>query len=155
MQIRNNYEKNVFNGDVGKIIALEKDSQKLTVDFDGHLVGYENDDIEELSLAYACTIHKSQGSEYPAVVIVLDSSHYRMLQRNLLYTGITRAKGHVWILSGNGAFDEAIRNNRMQHRYTRLRELIVDKLTENGNDEKSPEAERPGPYDKFLKFLDE
>lgn len=155
MQIRNNYEKNVFNGDVGKIIALEKDSQKLTVDFEGHLVGYENDDIEELSLAYACTIHKSQGSEYPAVVIVLDSSHYRMLQRNLLYTGITRAKGHVWILSGNGAFDEAIRNNRMQHRYTRLRELIADKLTENGNDEKSPEANGPGPYDKFLKFLDE
>lgn len=155
MQIRNNYEKNVFNGDIGKIIALEKDSQKLTVDFEGHLVGYEGDELEELTLAYACTIHKSQGSEYPAVVIVLDSSHYRMLQRNLLYTGITRAKGHVWILSGNGAFDEAIRNNRMQHRYTRLRELIANKLTITESEEKSPEAKRPGPYDKFLKFLEE
>lgn len=155
MQIRNNYEKNVFNGDIGKIIALEKDPQKITVDFEGHLVGYEGDDLEELALAYACTIHKSQGSEYPAVVIVLDSSHYRMLQRNLIYTGITRAKGHVWVLSGNGALDEAIRNNRMQHRYTRLRGFIADKLTGCETIEKSPEEKQSGPYDKFLEFLDE
>lgn len=155
MQIRNNYEKNVFNGDVGKIIALEKDAQKITVDFEGHLVGYEADELEELALAYACTIHKSQGSEYPAVVIVLDSSHYRMLQRNLIYTGITRAKGHVWVLSGNGALDEAIRNNRTQHRYTRLCKFIADRLNDGGETEKSPEARRPGPYDRFLKFLDE
>ncbi len=155
MQIRNNYEKNVFNGDIGKIIALEKDRQKLTVDFDGHLVGYESDDIEELSLAYACTIHKSQGSEYPAVVIVLDSSHYRMLQRNLIYTGITRAKGHVWILSGNGAFDASIRNNRMQLRYTRLREFIASRIFPDTAIPKSPEEVSPGPYDQFLEFLNE
>ncbi len=155
MQIRNNYEKSVFNGDIGKIVALEKAAQKITVDFEGHLVGYEGDDLEELALAYACTIHKSQGSEYPAVVIVLDSSHYRMLQRNLLYTGITRAKGHVWVLSGNGALDEAIRNNRMQHRYTRLCKFIADKLKDSGDIEKSPGEKRPGPYDRFLKFLDE
>ncbi len=155
MQIRNNYEKNVFNGDVGKIVALEKVAQKITVDFEGHLVGYEGDELEELALAYACTIHKSQGSEYPAVVIVLDSSHHRMLQRNLIYTGITRAKGHVWVLSGNGALDEAIRNNRMQHRYTRLCKFIADKLSDSDEDEKSPEAKLPGPYDRFLKFLDE
>lgn len=155
MQVRNNYEKNVFNGDIGKIIALEKETQKITVDFEGRLVGYEGDDIEELSLAYACTIHKSQGSEYPAVIIVLDPSHYRMLQRNLVYTGITRAKGHVWILSGIGALEEAIRNNRMQHRYTRLRDFIADKLTGCETIEKSPEEKQSGPYGKFLEFLNE
>ena len=153
MQLRNNYEKNVFNGDVGKIIALVKNDQKMTVDFEGHLVGYEGDELDELSLAYACTIHKSQGSEYPAVILVLDSSHFRMLQRNLLYTGITRAKGHVWILSGNGAFDEAIRNNRMQLRYTRLKEFIVSKIKGETLEQALPLQK--SPYDKFMEFLNE
>lgn len=151
MQMKNNYEKNVFNGDIGKIIAQEKSKDKITVDFDGHLVCYESDELEELSLAYACTIHKSQGSEYPAIVLVLNADTPWMLQRNLLYTGITRAKGHVWILSGNGAFEEAIRNNRMQLRYTRLCELVSSDL----KDEKDPDAKTPGPYDKFLSFLNE
>jgi exodeoxyribonuclease V alpha subunit len=153
MQLRNNYEKNVFNGDVGKIIALVKNDQKITVDYEGHLVGYEGDELDELSLAYACTIHKSQGSEYPAVILVLDSSHFRMLQRNLLYTGITRAKGHVWILSGNGAFDEAIRNNRMQLRYTRLKEFIGSKIKDEPVEQALPPEKNP--YDKFMQFLNE
>ena len=151
MQLRNNYEKNVFNGDIGKIIAVEKEDKKITVDFDGHLVGYEGDELLELSLAYACTIHKSQGSEYSAVILVLDSSHYRMLQRNLLYTGITRAKGHVWILSRGGAFDEAVRNNRMQQRFTRLPEFITNKLKSEG----ISVSKNPSPFEKFLKFLNE
>ncbi len=152
MQLKNNYEKNVFNGDTGKIIAVVKGDKKLTVDFDGHLVGYEGEELNELSLAYACTIHKSQGSEYAAVILVLDSSHFRMLQRNLLYTGITRAKGHVWILSGNGAFAEAIRNNRMQKRFTRLRELVLANVS--GKSPAAPER-IADPYRNFRAFLEE
>ncbi len=124
MQIRNNYDKNVFNGDVGIIYKIAKDSKKITVFYDDKTVDYESDEVEELILAYACTIHKSQGSEYPAVIVVLDSSHSIMLQRNLIYTAITRAKGHVWILSAPGAFYQAVRNNRSTRRYTRLTEKL-------------------------------
>lgn len=154
MQLKNNYEKNVFNGDTGTIIALIKSEKKLTVDFEGHLVSYESDSLNELSLAYACTIHKSQGSEYSAVVLILDSSHFRMLQRNLLYTGITRAKGHVWILSGNSAFYEAIQNNRMQKRFTRLQELITENFPLGSPQEPCREQSAPR-YKKFLDFLEE
>lgn len=124
MQIRNNYDKNVFNGDVGIIFKISKATNKVTVFFDDKTVEYENDEMDQLSLAYACTIHKSQGSEYPAVIVVLDNSHYIMLQRNLIYTAITRAKGHVWILSAPGAFYQAVRNNRSNKRYTRLTERL-------------------------------
>lgn len=157
MQLRNDYEKNVFNGDTGRIIALVKNDKKLTVDFDGHLVGYEGDELTELSLAYACTIHKSQGSEYSAVVLVLDSSHSRMLQRNLLYTGITRAKGHVWILSGNGAFDEAVRNYWTRPRYTHLCEMVSENLGEDSHEKAEPVERIPQPdsHAAFLRFLDE
>lgn len=127
MQIKNNYEKNVFNGDVGIIFSIAKASQKITVFFDDKTVDYEKEEIEQISLAYACTIHKSQGSEFPAVIVVLDNSHYMMLQRNLIYTAITRAKGHVWVLSAPGAFATAVRNNRSTKRFTRLYErLIID-----------------------------
>jgi exodeoxyribonuclease V alpha subunit len=124
MQIRNNYDKNVFNGDVGIIYKIGKDTKKITVFYDDKTVDYEPDEVDELILAYACTIHKSQGSEYPAVIVVLDSSHSIMLQRNLIYTAITRAKGHVWILSAPGAFYQAVRNNRSTRRYTRLTEKL-------------------------------
>lgn len=125
MQIRNNYEKNVFNGDVGIIFRVAKDAEKITVFYDDKTVDYENDELDQLNLAYACTIHKSQGSEYPAVIVILDSSHYMMLQRNLLYTAITRAKGHVWVLSAPGALSTSIRNNRSNHRFTRLFERLI------------------------------
>ena len=124
MQTTNNYDKNVFNGDVGIIFNVKKDKSAMTVFFDDKTVDYEGDEIEDLQLAYACTIHKSQGSEYPAVIVILDSSHYVMLQRNLLYTAITRAKGHVWVLSAPGAFHQAVRNNRSTRRYTRLKERL-------------------------------
>lgn len=124
MQIRNNYDKNVFNGDTGIIYKISKVNNKVTVFYDDKTVEYENEEMDQLSLAYACTIHKSQGSEYPAVIVVLDSSHYMMLQRNLIYTAITRAKGHVWILSAPGAFYQAIRTNRNTRRYTRLKERL-------------------------------
>lgn len=124
MQIKNNYDKNVFNGDVGIVYSINKEKRKITVFFDDKLVSYEDDELDELQLAYACTIHKSQGSEYPAVIVILDSSHYVMLQRNLIYTAITRAKGHVWVLSAPGAFHQAVRNNRSTRRYTRLKERL-------------------------------
>ena len=124
MQTRNNYDKNVFNGDVGIIYKIGKESKKITVFYDDKTVDYEPDEVDELLLAYASTIHKSQGSEYPAVIVVLDSSHSIMLQRNLIYTAITRAKGHVWILSAPGAFYQSVRNNRSTRRYTRLTEKL-------------------------------
>lgn len=124
MQIKNNYEKNVFNGDVGIIFRVSKANEKVTVFYDDKTVEYEGDELAEITLAYASTIHKSQGSEYPALIVVLDSSHYMMLQRNLIYTAITRAKGHVWILSAPGAFATAVRNSRSIHRYTRLSERL-------------------------------
>ena len=124
MQIKNNYDKNVFNGDVGIVYSIYKEKRKIAVFFDEKLITYQDDELDELQLAYACTIHKSQGSEYPAVIVILDSSHYVMLQRNLLYTAITRAKGHVWVLSAPGAFHQAVRNNRSTRRYTRLKERL-------------------------------
>ena len=124
MQIKNNYDKNVFNGDVGIIFKVHKDDEKVTVFYDDKTVEYEGDELEQLTLAYASTIHKSQGSEYPAIIVILDSSHYMMLQRNLVYTAITRAKGHVWVLSAPGAFSTAVRNNRSVRRYTRLTERL-------------------------------
>ena len=124
MQIKNNYDKNVFNGDVGIIYRIDNADKKVTVFYDDKTVEYEGDELEQLALAYACTIHKSQGSEYPAVIVVLDSSHYMMLQRNLVYTAITRAKGHVWVLSAPGAFATAVRNSRSVRRFTRLTERL-------------------------------
>ena len=124
MHVKNNYDKNVFNGDVGIIYKVAKEDQKVTVFYDDKTVDYEGDELEQLTLAYASTIHKSQGSEYPAVVVILDSSHYMMLQRNLVYTAITRAKGHVWVLSAPGAFATAVRNSRSVRRFTRLTERL-------------------------------
>jgi exodeoxyribonuclease V alpha subunit len=124
MQIKNNYDKNVFNGDIGIIFKVHKGDDKVTVFYDDKTVEYEGDELEQLSLAYASTIHKSQGSEYPAVIVILDSSHYMMLQRNLLYTAVTRAKGHVWVLSAPGAFATAVRNSRSIRRFTRLTERL-------------------------------
>ncbi len=121
MQIKNNYDKNIFNGDVGFVIAFTSKPQTLSVDFDGRTVKYDSDDIQELVQAYAGTVHKSQGSEYPAVILILDASHARMLRRNLLYTAITRAKGHVWILASEGALRTAVLNNKDDTRYTHLK----------------------------------
>jgi exodeoxyribonuclease V alpha subunit len=126
MQLKNNYDKNVFNGDIGFIKQVNKDSQSLSIDFEGKIMRFETLELDQMNLAYACTIHKSQGSEYPAVIIILDQSHYMMLQRNLIYTAITRAKGHVWILSAPGAFHTAVRNNRSVKRFTLLAESIKD-----------------------------
>jgi exodeoxyribonuclease V alpha subunit len=120
MQTKNNYEKDVFNGDIGRIVSIDFDEQQVQVKFDDRLVNYELGDLDDLVLAYAISIHKSQGAEYPAVVVPLLSQHYIMLQRNLLYTAITRAKRLVVLVGSKSAIAIAVRNNKVQHRYTNL-----------------------------------
>lgn len=125
MQIRNNYDLDVFNGDIGRVTALDVVERQMEVRFDERLVTYDTLDLDELVLAYACSIHKSQGSEYPAVVIPVHTQHYVMLQRNLLYTGITRAERLVVLVGTWKAMAIAIKNNRVAIRHTRLRERLV------------------------------
>ncbi len=120
MQTKNNYEKDVFNGDIGRIVSIDFDEQQVQVKFDDRLVNYELGDLDDLVLAYAISIHKSQGAEYPAVVVPLLSQHYIMLQRNLLYTAITRAKRLVVLVGSKSAIAIAVRNNKVQRRYTNL-----------------------------------
>ena len=126
MHIRNNYQKNVFNGDIGFIQDIN--NEKLTVNYFDHIVTYEKNELNELTLAYASSVHKSQGSEYKVVIIPLSTSHYIMLQRNLLYTAITRAKQKVIIVGSKKALMTAIQSNRTQKRYTLLAERLAHKL---------------------------
>jgi exodeoxyribonuclease V alpha subunit len=134
LQTVNNYDKEVFNGDIGRITALDAVDQELTVDYDGRAVTYDFGELDELMLAYACTIHKSQGSEYPAVVIPLHTQHYMMLQRNLLYTGITRGKRLVVLVGSKKALAIAVRRADTGQRYTAL----VQRLASGGRE--PPEA---------------
>ena len=124
MQIRNNYDKDVFNGDVGYIESVNMDDRSLTVCFEDRHVEYEDSELDELTLAYATTIHKSQGSEYPVVVIPLLMTHFVMLQRNLVYTGITRAKKICIIVGTTKALAYSIHNMVVQKRNTRLKERL-------------------------------
>ena len=128
MQIKNNYEKDVFNGDIGRLVGIDLDEQKVQVKFEDRVVDYELSDLDDLVLAYAISIHKSQGAEYPAVVVPLLSQHYIMLQRNLLYTAITRAKRLVVLVGSKRAIAIAVRNNKVQHRYTNLASRLSAKL---------------------------
>ena len=125
MQLRNNYDKDVYNGDVGFIKAINTDDRSMVVVFDGRPVKYESGDLDELVLAYAMTIHKSQGSEYPAVIVILHTQHYVMLQRNLLYTAITRGRKLVLLMGVPYAVDQAIKNNTVRERRTGLAGRIV------------------------------
>ena len=120
MQIQNNYDKEVFNGDVGYITKIDRIEQEVIVDIDGQKVVYDFADLDQLVLAYSVSIHKYQGSECPCVVIPIHTSHYRMLFRNLLYTGITRGKKLVVIIGSKQALDMAVRNNQAGKRYTGL-----------------------------------
>jgi exodeoxyribonuclease V alpha subunit len=124
LQTTNDYEKEVFNGDVGRIGAIDMDNQELTVDFEGRNVVYEFDELDELALAYALTIHKAQGSEYPAVVMPLHTQHFLLLRRNLLYTGITRGKQLVILIGSRKALALAIQRQEDSHRYTALAQRL-------------------------------
>jgi exodeoxyribonuclease V alpha subunit len=120
MQVRNNYAKEVFNGDIGTISRIERKTDRLTVQYDGRSVNYDFSDLDELVLAYAVSVHKSQGSEYTAVILPVMTQHFVLLQRNLIYTGITRAKELVVLIGTKQALAIAIRNDRPQRRMTRL-----------------------------------
>ena len=120
MQVRNNYEKDVYNGDIGRIILADPEERSVTVLFDERNVPYSWEDLDELAPAYAISVHKSQGSESPAVVLPLLVQHYVLLQRNLLYTGITRGKRLVVLVGESKAFAMAVRNNKTTKRHTWL-----------------------------------
>ena len=124
MQIRNNYDKEVFNGDIGVVDTVDLEERSLTVNFDGRMVEYDVSELDELVLAYATTIHKSQGSEYPIVVMPVLMNHFIMLQRNLIYTGITRAKKILVIVGTKKALFYAVRNVTVTNRNTMLRERL-------------------------------
>jgi exodeoxyribonuclease V alpha subunit len=120
IQTVNNYDKEVFNGDIGTISSIDLEESELLIDFDGRPVTYDVNELDELSLAYATSIHKSQGSEYAAVVIPLASQHYMMLERNLLYTAVTRGKKLVVIVGQTKALAMAVKNKRSAGRVTAL-----------------------------------
>jgi exodeoxyribonuclease V alpha subunit len=124
LQVRNDYTLDVFNGDVGRVEGVDGEEGDVLVRFDERLVRYPPGELDPLELAYASSIHKSQGSEYPCVVVVLHSQHHVMLQRNLLYTALTRGKRLVVLLGNRRAVARAVKNAAPQHRYTRLAERL-------------------------------
>ena len=132
MQQRNNYDKDVFNGDLGYIREVDTEERTLKVDFDGKWVEYDITELDELTLAYATTIHKAQGSEYPIVVMPVLMTHFVMLQRNLIYTGITRAKKICVLIGAMKALAYAVRNVSVLKRNTSLRERLNPSLTTDG-----------------------
>ncbi|MFM2006214.1 MAG: hypothetical protein RLZZ09_1869 [Pseudomonadota bacterium] len=126
LQTVNNYDKDVFNGDIGRIDTIDLEESLVHIDFDGRLVDYEFGELDEVSLAYATSIHKSQGSEYPAVVIPLTTQHYMLLERNLVYTGVTRGKQLVVILAQPKALAMAVRTQKSARRLTHLPARLVE-----------------------------
>ena len=124
MQIQNNYEKEVFNGDLGRIVRIDPESQEVIIDFDGRKVPYDYADLDEVVLAYAISIHKSQGSEYPAVVMPILTQHYVLLQRNLIYTAVTRGRKLVVIVGTRKALAMGIKNDKTKRRYTFLQKRL-------------------------------
>ena len=134
MQLRNNYDLDVFNGDLGRIVGVDCERRCLQVDFDGRRVPYEATDLDQLGLAYACSVHKSQGSEYPAVVLPLHTQHYTMLQRNLLYTAVTRGKRLVVVLGSRRALQLAVSREPRRARHTLLAQRIRATCPHEGAD---------------------
>jgi exodeoxyribonuclease V alpha subunit len=120
MQVQNNYDKDVFNGDIGMVVGIDLVDQTLSVDFEGRRVDYDWSEADQLVLAYAVSVHKAQGSEFPAVVVPLLTSHYLMLQRNLLYTAVTRARKLCVLVGSRKAIGIAVRNNKVAERFTAL-----------------------------------
>ena len=125
MQIENDYDKEVYNGDLGVVRGIAVEDETMTVDFDGRVVAYDFGDLDRLVLAYATTVHKAQGSEYPAVVIPVTTQHYPMLQRHLLYTAVTRGRRLVVLVGQPKALGIAVRGTQTRRRWSQLRELIA------------------------------
>jgi exodeoxyribonuclease V alpha subunit len=127
MQVRNNYDREVFNGDIGRVAEIDPQDQTLHVDYDGRIVEYDFADLDELQHAFCCSIHKSQGSEYPAVVIPVHTQHFVMLQRNLLYTGITRGRKLVALVGSRKALWKAYTTADTKMRYSLLKWRLMPK----------------------------
>lgn len=127
MQLRNNYEKDVFNGDMGRIIRIDLEDQQIYVNFDGSVLKYNLSEIDELTLAYAISVHKAQGSEYPAVIFPIVTHHYVLLQRNLVYTAVTRGKKLVVMIGTYKALGVALSNTNLQKRYSLLRNRLIER----------------------------
>jgi len=124
MQIENDYDKDVYNGDIGFVTQIDADEQELSVTFDDHIATYAFGELDELVLCYATTIHKSQGSEYPVVVIPISTQHYMMLKRNLIYTGITRGKRLVVLVGQKRALAMAVNGKQTERRWSKLSEWL-------------------------------
>jgi exodeoxyribonuclease V alpha subunit len=124
MQIRNNYDKQVFNGDMGRIKYMDVDAKRLGVDFETLVVDYEFSQMDELIHAYAVSVHKAQGSEFPVVVMPILTQHYMLLQRNLLYTGVTRARELAVLVGSKRALAIAVHNEKVASRNTRLADAL-------------------------------
>src|SRR5436853_6853819 len=124
MQVENDYDRDVYNGDLGVVSRIDMEEGELHADFDGREVTYGFGELDELVLAYATTIHKSQGSEYPAVVILLSPQHYPLLQRNLVYTGVTRGKRLVVLVGQRTALAIAVKGTRARRTWSKLRDWL-------------------------------
>jgi exodeoxyribonuclease V alpha subunit len=124
IQLKNNYEKDVYNGDIGFIRDIDFEMEEIKVDFDGRTVSYDFYELDEISLSYAISIHKSQGSEFKCTVIPILTSHYMLLQRNLLYTAISRARELAILVGSKKAIGMAVNRNVVEKRYTNLKELL-------------------------------
>lgn len=133
MQLKNNYDKNVFNGDIGRIQSIAPSERKLVVDFEGEMVDYEGEELDQVQLAYAISIHKSQGSEFKAVVLVLARAHYVMLQRNLIYTAITRAREQCVLVGHWSAVAQSVKHNPAVQRNTLLAEALKREYGQHEN----------------------
>ncbi len=124
MQVRNNYDKDVYNGDIGRIKSIDSGDQKMIVSFEGRHVEYDFNELDDIILSYAVSVHKSQGSEYPAIVMPVHTQHYMLLQRNLIYTALTRGRRLVVMVGTKKALGIGINNNKTQKRYTYLKERL-------------------------------
>jgi exodeoxyribonuclease V alpha subunit len=124
MQTLNNYDRDVYNGDIGYVTNIDDENQELAVSFDGRIVKYAFGELDEIVLCYAKSIHKSQGSEYPAVVIPLSTQHYMMLKRNLVYTGITRGKRLVVLVGQKRALAIAVKGQQVERRWSKLQDRL-------------------------------
>ena len=124
IQTVNNYDKDVFNGDIGRVVRIDEEEGLVFLNYDGRQVEYETGELDEVSLAYATTVHKSQGSEYPAVVIPLGMPHYMLLERNLLYTAVTRGKTLVVVIGQRKAMAMAVKRLGSVKRLTNLQHRL-------------------------------